>query len=60
MKKWLEMTKLGSSFRRRIELLEKNFHVSSIVFKKTEGLFYEVFKDSDATQDKPGKGRLRK
>ena len=54
------MTKLGSSFRRRIELLEKNFHVSSIVFKKTEGLFYEVFKDSDATQDKPGKGRLRK
>lgn len=61
MKKWLDMINLGSGmFRERIEMLEKNFHVTSIVFKKTEEVFYTVFKDSDGSQSRTNKARARK
>ena len=59
MDKWLDMTNLGEMFRQRMSMLEGNFNVSSIVFKKTEGLFYEVFKEPDESHGK-AKGRSRK
>jgi len=60
IRRWLDMTKLGSNFRERIDLLEKKFHVSSIVYKKTESQFYEIFKSSDGSGARSSKGRLRK
>ena len=58
MKKWLEMTNLGVDFKRRIELLERNFNVSTIVFKKADKLFFEIFKEDPVGRG--SKGRLRK
>ena len=54
------MTNLGSTFREHIDLLEKKFHVSSIVYNKTESEFYEIFKSSDGPGARSSKGRLRK
>lgn len=45
MKKWLDMSNAVNEFRKKIELLERNFHVSTVIFKKYEPIFLEIFKD---------------
>ena len=39
------MSNAAGDFRKKIELLERNFHVSTVIFKKYEPIFLEIFKD---------------
>ena len=43
IKKWLEMAKLPQSYLDKVEALERKFEVISVIFKKYESEFYEVF-----------------
>ncbi|XP_029191075.1 retinoblastoma-like protein 1 [Acropora muricata] len=57
MKKWLDMSNAAGDFRKKIELLERNFHVSTVIFKKYEPIFLEIFKDPREENAKTQRGR---
>ncbi|XP_039590831.1 retinoblastoma-like protein 1 [Polypterus senegalus] len=52
MKKWADMSNLSQTFRERIERLERNFEVSTVIFKKFEPIFLDMFQNP---QDEPPK-----
>ena len=43
--KWADMANVQPEFREKIVLLEKNFNVSSVIFKKYQNIFVGLFKD---------------
>ncbi|KAM3922755.1 retinoblastoma-like protein 1 isoform 1-T1 [Leptodactylus fuscus] len=43
MKKWMDMSNLPQEFRTRVERLERNFEVSTVIFKKFEPIFMDIF-----------------
>ncbi|XP_063816256.1 retinoblastoma-like protein 1 isoform X2 [Pseudophryne corroboree] len=43
MKKWMDMSNLPHEFRERVERLERNFEVSTVIFKKFEPIFMDIF-----------------
>lgn len=45
MKKWMDMSNLPQEFRERIERLERNFEVSTVIFKKFEPIFLDIFQN---------------
>lgn len=45
MKKWMEMSNLPQEFQERIERLERNFEVSTVIFKKFEPIFLDIFQN---------------
>ncbi|XP_020846458.1 retinoblastoma-like protein 1 isoform X1 [Phascolarctos cinereus] len=45
MKKWIDMSNLPQEFRERIERLERNFEVSTVIFKKFEPIFLDIFRN---------------
>ncbi|XP_036758234.2 retinoblastoma-like protein 1 isoform X2 [Manis pentadactyla] len=45
MKKWMDMSNLTQEFRERIERLERNFEVSTVIFKKFEPIFLDIFQN---------------
>lgn len=45
MKKWMDMSNLPQEFRERIERLERNFEVSTVIFKKFEPIFLNIFQN---------------
>ncbi|KAM9682918.1 retinoblastoma-like protein 1 isoform 2-T2 [Dama dama] len=45
MKKWMDMSNLPQEFRERIERLERNFEVSTVIFKKFEPMFLDIFQN---------------
>nr|XP_012610322.1 retinoblastoma-like protein 1 isoform X3 [Microcebus murinus] len=45
MKKWMDMSNLPQEFRERIERLERNFEVSTVIFKKFEPIFLDLFQN---------------
>ncbi|KAM6163843.1 retinoblastoma-like protein 1 [Rhynchocyon petersi] len=45
MKKWMDMSDLPQGFRERIERLERNFEVSTVIFKKFEPIFLDIFQN---------------
>lgn len=44
-RKWADMTDLNQEFRSKIERLERNFAVTTVIFKKFEPIFSGIFKD---------------
>lgn len=56
--KWADMSSLKSEFRQKIDLLERNFAVSNVIFKKYQPIFVGLFKDP--AQDPPKVNRSRK
>ncbi|MGH0174432.1 UNVERIFIED_CONTAM: hypothetical protein FKN15_072051 [Acipenser sinensis] len=52
MKKWADMSSLSQEFRERIERLERNFEVSTVIFKKFEPIFLDMFQNP---QEEPPK-----
>ena len=44
MKKWLDMTNSEEDFRKKIERLNRNFAVVSVIFKKYDNIFFTIFK----------------
>ncbi|XP_040837437.1 retinoblastoma-like protein 1 isoform X2 [Ochotona curzoniae] len=58
MKKWIDMLNLPQEFRERIGRLERNFEVSTVIFKKFEPIFLDIFQNP--TEDPPKLPRSRK
>ncbi|XP_039765992.1 LOW QUALITY PROTEIN: retinoblastoma-like protein 1 [Ornithorhynchus anatinus] len=44
MKTWMDMTDLPGEFRERMGRLERNFEVSTVIFRKFEPVFLDVFR----------------
>ena len=57
-KKWADMSNLNSPFRSKIDSLERNFAVCSVIFKKYGPIFVYIFKDP--AKDPPKVIRSRK
>uniref|UniRef100_A0A8C3G8A2 Retinoblastoma-like protein 1 n=1 Tax=Cyclopterus lumpus TaxID=8103 RepID=A0A8C3G8A2_CYCLU len=53
MRKWADMSNLPQDFRLRMERLERNFEVSTVIFRKFEPIFMDMF------QNPQGGGRPR-
>ncbi|XP_051563026.1 retinoblastoma-like protein 1 [Myxocyprinus asiaticus] len=45
MKKWSDMSNLSQDFRNRIGGLERNFEVSTVIFRKFEPIFLDMFQN---------------
>ncbi|MEE6506624.1 hypothetical protein FKM82_007763 [Ascaphus truei] len=58
MKKWMDMSNLPQDFRERVERLERNFEVSTVIFKKFEPIFMDIFQSP--YEDPPRLPRSRK
>uniref|UniRef100_K7GE50 RB transcriptional corepressor like 1 n=1 Tax=Pelodiscus sinensis TaxID=13735 RepID=K7GE50_PELSI len=57
MKKWMDMSDLPQEFRERMERLERNFEVSTVIFKKFEPIFLDVFQNPYEETPKPQRSR---
>ena len=58
MKKWSDMASLNQEFRDKVEKLERNFAVSTVIFKKFEPIFLDIFKSP--ADEAPRQPRSRK
>eukprot|EP00062_Callorhinchus_milii_P026131 gi/632987888/ref/XP_007882806.1/ PREDICTED: retinoblastoma-like protein 1 [Callorhinchus milii] len=58
MKKWADMVNLSLEFRERVEQLERNFEVSTVIFKKFEPIFLDMFQNLH--EDQPRRGRKQR
>ncbi|KAG8446282.1 hypothetical protein GDO86_013930 [Hymenochirus boettgeri] len=45
MKKWMDMSNLSLEFRERVDRLERNFEVVTVIFKKFEPIFMDIFQN---------------
>ncbi|XP_076470216.1 retinoblastoma-like protein 1 [Babylonia areolata] len=45
MRKWSDMANLNQDFRDKVDRLERNFAVSTVIFKKFEPIFLDIFRD---------------
>ncbi|XP_041375450.1 retinoblastoma-like protein 1 isoform X2 [Gigantopelta aegis] len=45
MKKWSDMANLPQEFRDKVDKLERNFAVSTVIFKKFEPIFLDIFQN---------------
>uniref|UniRef100_A0A8V5G5N8 Uncharacterized protein n=2 Tax=Melopsittacus undulatus TaxID=13146 RepID=A0A8V5G5N8_MELUD len=60
MKKWMDMSNLSQEFRERVERLERNFEVSTVIFKKFEPIFLDVFQNPYEETSKPQRSRKQR
>uniref|UniRef100_A0A493TEV0 RB transcriptional corepressor like 1 n=1 Tax=Anas platyrhynchos platyrhynchos TaxID=8840 RepID=A0A493TEV0_ANAPP len=60
MKKWMDMSNLPQEFRERVERLERNFEVSTVIFKKFEPIFLDVFQNPFEETSKPQRSRKQR
>ncbi len=45
MKKWSDMANLPQDFREKVDRLERNFAVSTVIFKKYQPILLDIFRD---------------
>ncbi|XP_075215910.1 retinoblastoma-like protein 1 isoform X2 [Lycorma delicatula] len=60
IKKWADMTNLSQDFRTRVERLERNFAVSTVIFKKFQPIFSEMFHDPLAENHKQQRSKKQR
>ena len=60
MKKWSDMANLSAEMRQKVDHLERNFNVSTVIFKKYKPMFGHVFKDSLLVVSKQSKNRKQR
>uniref|UniRef100_A0A8D2LDF1 RB transcriptional corepressor like 1 n=1 Tax=Varanus komodoensis TaxID=61221 RepID=A0A8D2LDF1_VARKO len=60
MKKWMDMSNLSQEFRERVERLERNFEVSTVIFKKFAPIFLDIFKNPYEEQPKLQRSRKQR
>ncbi|KAK3785165.1 hypothetical protein RRG08_021963 [Elysia crispata] len=60
MRKWSDMANLSKSFRDNIDKLERNFAVSTVIFKKFEPIFLDIFVNPAQSHEIPRHSRGRK
>uniref|UniRef100_A0A8C9T7M3 Retinoblastoma-like 1 (p107) n=1 Tax=Scleropages formosus TaxID=113540 RepID=A0A8C9T7M3_SCLFO len=58
MKKWSDMSNLSQDFRERIGRLERNFEVTTVIFRKFEPIFMSMFQNPQG--ERPRQPRSRK
>lgn len=58
MRKWSDMANLNQEFRDKVDRLERNFAVSTVIFKKFEPIFLDIFRDP--ATDTPRQQRNKK
>ena len=59
-KAWADMCNMPQDFGARIDILQKTFYVSSIIFQKYEPIFKEIFKNPSEESGKPVRARRHK
>uniref|UniRef100_A0A8C9YBW7 Retinoblastoma-like 1 (p107) n=1 Tax=Sander lucioperca TaxID=283035 RepID=A0A8C9YBW7_SANLU len=59
MRKWADMASLSQNFRLRMERLERNFEVSTVIFRKFEPIFMDMFQNPQGGEP-PRQPRSRK
>uniref|UniRef100_A0A1A8MJA8 Retinoblastoma-like protein 1 n=3 Tax=Nothobranchius pienaari TaxID=704102 RepID=A0A1A8MJA8_9TELE len=59
MRKWTDMSNLSQDFRLRMDRLERNFEVSTVIFRKFEPIFMDLFQNPQGC-DPPRQPRSRK
>uniref|UniRef100_UPI003AAE0AD5 retinoblastoma-like protein 1 isoform X2 n=1 Tax=Centroberyx gerrardi TaxID=166262 RepID=UPI003AAE0AD5 len=59
MRKWADMSNLCQDFRLRMERLERNFEVSTVIFRKFEPIFMDMFQNPQGAEP-PRQPRSRK
>ncbi|XP_041639916.1 retinoblastoma-like protein 1 [Cheilinus undulatus] len=59
MRKWADMSNLSQDFRLRMERLERNFEVSTVIFRKFEPIFMDMFQNPQGGEP-PRQPRSRK
>ncbi|XP_034021824.1 retinoblastoma-like protein 1 [Thalassophryne amazonica] len=59
MKKWADMSNLCQDFRLRMDRLERNFEVSTVIFRKFEPIFMDIFQNPQGGEP-PRQPRSRK
>ncbi|XP_036427481.1 retinoblastoma-like protein 1 [Colossoma macropomum] len=57
MKKWADMSNLSQDFRNRISRLERNFEVSTVIFRKFEPIFLDMFQNPQGEPPRLPRGR---
>ncbi|KAM3839160.1 retinoblastoma-like protein 1 [Vipera latastei] len=60
MKKWMDMSNLCQEFRERVEKLERNFEVATVIFKKYTPIFLDIFKNPYEEQPKFQRSRKQR
>jgi len=60
MKKWADMANLSQDMRNKIDYFERNFNVTTIIFKKYRPIFLAVFKDPSTSQSRQSKSKKQK
>ncbi|XP_064023371.1 retinoblastoma-like protein 1 isoform X3 [Pogoniulus pusillus] len=60
MKKWMDMSNLPQEFRERVERLERNFEVSTVIFKKFEPIFLDIFQNPYEETPRPQRSRKQR
>ena len=58
--KWADMSNVTSEFRNKIDLLERNFAVSNVIFKKYHPFFLKLFKNHTNAPPKVTRSRKQK
>ncbi|KAK3557136.1 hypothetical protein QTP70_024724 [Hemibagrus guttatus] len=57
MKKWADMSNLSQDFCSRIRCLERNFEVSTVIFRKFEPIFLDMFQNHQGDPPRQPRGR---
>ncbi|XP_065610288.1 retinoblastoma-like protein 1 isoform X1 [Cyrtonyx montezumae] len=60
MKKWMDMSNVPQEFRERVERLERNFEVSTVIFRKFEPIFLDIFQNPHEETAKPQRSRKQR
>eukprot|EP00058_Branchiostoma_floridae_P026889 XP_002612380.1 hypothetical protein BRAFLDRAFT_218889 [Branchiostoma floridae] len=60
MKKWADMASLPQDFRDKVDRLERNFAVSTVIFKKFEPIFLDLFRNPGDDQPRAPRGRKQR
>ena len=60
IKKWADMANLPQEFRDRIDRLERNFAVSTVIFKKYRPIFMAIFRNPAECPVRPPRGRKQR
>ncbi|XP_077982360.1 retinoblastoma-like protein 1 [Glandiceps talaboti] len=60
MKKWEDMANLSQEFRDKVDRLERDFAVSTVIFKKFEPIFMDLFRSPAEDQPRHPRGRKQR
>ncbi len=60
MKKWSDMASLPQDFRDKVDKLERNFAVSTVIFKKFEPIFLDIFRNPADDPPRPPRSRKQR